>query len=195
MSSLYCLLKKEKSMKRQILAATLLALQTAAVFAVNPPKNNSVKSSSKNMGGQRRPRTNKASGEMQRGGEHMLAGFATPIKNGDVQGFEKALASYKGGKLGLYALIGKLSIAVEENHANELLDQGQKATMTRHLHAMRDLTMEKIKTHPSRVEGERKPRAMRKSPGARRGGVNRAAGNKRPGAARKAAVSKAASGA
>lgn len=172
-------------MKRHILAATLLALQTAAVFAVNPPKN---------MGGQRRPRTNKASGEMQRGGEHMLAGFATPIKNGDVQGFEKALASYKGGKLGLYALIGKLSIAVEENHANELLDQGQKATMTRHLHAMRDMTMEKLKTHPSRAEGERKPRAMRKSPGAARGGVNRAAG-KRTGATRKAAVrSKAANG-
>lgn len=170
-------------MKRHLLAATLLALQTAAVFAVNPPKTG-VRGN--------KTRTNKASGEMQRGGEHMLSGFATPIKNGDVEAYKKALEGYKGGELGLYALIGKLAIAVDENHADTNVSQGDMAQKTRHLHEMRDVTMEKLKTHTSmRGEGQRKPRGERKSPAAKRGMKQN--GNKRvarSGAARKAAVGK-----
>ncbi len=174
-------------MKRQLLAATLLALQTAAVFAVNPPKTTrearTRTAATREMRG-RGSRTNKASGEMQRGGEHMLAAFATPIKNGDVEGYKKALEGYRGGKLGLYALIGKLAIAVDENHADTNISQGDMAQKTRHLHEMRDVTMEKLKSHTAtRGEGQRKPRGERK-PGMRKG-------MKHPGRASKAATTAA----
>jgi hypothetical protein len=148
---------------RQILAALLIALQTTAVLAVREPK------------GVVRGRTNKASGEMRggRGGEHILAPFATPINNADVEGFQKALAGYKGGKLGLYALVGKLAIAVDENHASNL-EQGEMAAKTRHLHQMRDMVLEKLKTHPA---SEGRPRSMQKreKTGVKQGGRGRKA--------------------
>lgn len=145
-------------MKRYLLAATLLALQTAAVFAVNPPKRSS-------RGG----RSNVASGEMRGRGEQVLAPFAAPIKNADVAAFEKELANYRGGKLGLYAIVGKIAIAVDENHADTSISQGDMAAKTRHLHQMRDMVLEKLKTHTATREarpmrGERKGhmRGMRK---------------------------------